>query len=222
VSFRFQDRAEAGRFLADKLQAYAGRAGVFVLGLPRGGIPIAYEVARKLQAPLQGFLVRKLGVPGHEELAMGAIASGGVCCWNEDVLEKFGIPPESVQAVVERERRELARLERACRIGPLPDLRGHVVILADDGLATGATMRAAVKAVREFGPARIVAAAPVSARDTCRELEQEVDEIVCGQTPWHFSGVGQWYRDFSPTTDEEVRELLKLGAAIHPVIPCGP
>jgi putative phosphoribosyl transferase len=208
VNFRFQDRAQAGRLLADKLGAYAGRADVVVLGLPRGGIPVAFEVARRLQAPLAAFLVRKLGVPGHEELAMGAIASGGVCFLNAPVIEALDIPQRAIDGAVARERRELERREQVCRVAPMPELRDRVVILIDDGLATGASMRAAVIAVREHHPARVIVAAPVAAKETYHEFKREADEVVCVETPAGFQGVGQWYEDFSQTTDEEVRELL--------------
>ena len=219
MNFRFQNRAEAGRLLADKLGAYAGRADVVVLGLPRGGIPVAFEVARKLQAPLAAFLVRKLGVPAHEELAMGAIASGGVCFLNETLIETLGIPQRTIDAVVARERRELERREQVCRVGRMPELRDRVVILVDDGLATGASMRAAVMAVREHHPARIIAAAPVAAKETYQEFEREGVEVVCVQTPEGFQGVGQWYEDFTQTTDEEVRELLEQGSKFRLVKP---
>jgi putative phosphoribosyl transferase len=219
VNFRFQNRAQAGRFLADKLEAYAGRADVVVLGLPRGGIPVAFEVARRLQAPLAAFLVRKLGVPAHEELAMGAIASGGVCFLNAPLIEALGIPQRAIDEVVARERRELERREQVCRVGRMPELRDRVVILIDDGLATGASMRAAVIAVRQHHPARIIVAAPVAAQETYREFEREVDEIVCVQTPEGFQGVGQWYEDFTQTTDEEARELLEQGSKFRPARP---
>jgi putative phosphoribosyl transferase len=219
VDFIFQNRAEAGRFLADQLEAYAGRTDVVVLGLPRGGIPVAFAVAGRLQTPLHAFLVRKLGVPGHEELAMGAIANGGVCFLNTPLIETLGIARRTIDEVVARERRELERLERACRAGRLPELRDRVVILIDDGLATGASMRAAVIAARQHHPARIIVAAPVAARETCREFGRTVDEVVCVQTPERFEGVGQWYEDFSQTTDEEVRELLEQGAKFRPVRP---
>jgi putative phosphoribosyl transferase len=212
VNFRFQNRAQAGRFLADKLGAYSSRADVVVLGLPRGGIPVAFEVARKLQAPLAAFLVRKLGVPMHEELAMGAIASGGVCFLNAPLIETLGIPQRTIDEVVARERRELERREQVCQVARMPELRDRVVILIDDGLATGASMRAAVTAVREHHPERIIAAAPVAAKETYQEFEREGVEIVCVQTPEGFQGVGQWYEDFTQTTDEEVQELLQQGS----------
>jgi putative phosphoribosyl transferase len=205
--------------LAEKLSAYAGRAGAVVLGLPRGGIPVAFEVARKLELPLAAFLVRKLGVPAHEELAMGAIASGGVCYLNGALIKALGISQRAVDEVVAREQRELERREQVFAVGRAPELRDRIVILIDDGLATGASMRAAVIAVREQHPARIVVGAPVAARETCREFGREADEVVCAQTPEHFEGVGQWYEDFSPTTDEEVRGLLEEGAKIRRAAP---
>ena len=205
----FRDRTEAGRVLATYLTAYADRPDVLVLALPRGGVPVAYEVARALRAPLDVFLVRKLGVPGREELAMGAIASGGVCVLNTDVLRMLSIPPRVVDNVAARERRELARREQAYRDGgPPPEVRDRITILVDDGLATGSTMRAAVTALRQEQPRRIVVAIPVASPDTCRELRREVDELVCAETPEPFFGVGWWYQDFRQTTDDEVHDLL--------------
>jgi predicted phosphoribosyltransferase len=188
---------------------YADRPDVLVLALPRGGVPVAYEVARALHAPLDIFLVRKLGVPGHEELAMGAIATGGVRVLNEDIVQYLQIPGEVIDAVAVDEQRELERRERAYRDDrPAPDVRGKTVILVDDGLATGSTMRAAAAALRKQQPARIVVAVPVSAVQTCDEYRMGVDEIVCAVTPEPFHGVGLWYEDFSQITDEEVRTLL--------------
>ena len=205
----FRDRTDAGRKLAARLKEYAGRTDVLVLALPRGGVPVAYEVAKELGAPLDVFLVRKLGVPGQEELAMGAIASGGVRVLNEDVVSYLGIPGEVIDIVAADERTELERRERAYRNGrPPPDVNGRVVILIDDGLATGSTMRAAAAALRAQKPARIVVAVPVAAPETCEQFKSEVDEVICAATPEPFRGVGLWYRDFSQTTDEEVRELL--------------
>src|SRR2546426_10320848 len=205
----FRDRTDAGRKLAARLKKYAGRTDVLVLALPRGGVPVAYEVAKELGAPLDVFLVRKLGVPGQEELAMGAIASGGVRVVNEDVVSYLGIPGEVIDIVAADERTELERRERAYRNGrPPPDVNGRVVILIDDGLATGSTMRAAAAALRAQKPARIDGAVPVAAPRTCRQFKPEVDEVICAVTPQPFRGVGLWYRDFSQTTDEEVRELL--------------
>jgi predicted phosphoribosyltransferase len=211
VSFRFQNRAQAGWFLAERLESYARRPEVVVLGLPRGGIPVAFEVAKKLGRPLHPFLVRKLGVPGHEELAMGAVAGGGVCFLNNSLIKTLRIPARSVDEVLTRERRELERREAAFRAGPPPDLRGRIVILIDDGLATGASMRAAVTAAREQQPAQIIVATPVAAAETCQEFEREVDAVVCVLRPGRLEGVGQWYEDFSQTSDEEVRALLEQG-----------
>jgi putative phosphoribosyl transferase len=208
VTFRFQDRAEAGRMLAEKLAIHAGRREVVVLGLPRGGVPVAYEVARRLGAPLDVFLVRKLGTPGHEELAMGAIASGGVCFLNDSVIEALGIEQRAIDAAIAREGRELERREAAFRPGPPIELGGRVVILVDDGLATGASLRAAVLALRKDQPERVIVAVPVGDERTVKEFEQEVAETVCLQTPENFEGVGQWYDDFTQTSDDEVRALL--------------
>jgi putative phosphoribosyl transferase len=209
----FPDRAEAGRFLATKLSKYSGRDDVIVLGLPRGGVPVAYEVARALRVPLDVFIVRKLGVPGFEELAVGAIASGGVRVLNEDVVRALPNANEIIEAVTKRETAELERREQEYRDGrPAPDLQGKTVILIDDGLATGATMRAAVKALRQRGVAKIVVAVPVGPPDTCREFEDEADEVVCASVPEFFQAVGQYYEDFSQTSDEEVRDLLARAA----------
>jgi erythromycin esterase-like protein/predicted phosphoribosyltransferase len=206
----FKDRHDAGRRLANTLTAYASRDDVVVLGLPRGGVPVAYEVAEALNAPLDVFLVRKLGVPGHEELAMGAIATGGVRVLNSDVTDTWGIPESVIEAVEATERRELARRERLYRgTRPPPDVRGKIVILVDDGLATGSTMRAAAEALHVMAPDRVVAAVPVAAASTCESFTEVVDEMVCALTPDLFYAVGLWYEDFSPTTDEEVRELLR-------------
>jgi predicted phosphoribosyltransferase len=210
----FGDRTEAGRLLAARLEKYAGKPDVIVLALPRGGVPVAYEVARALHAPLDVFVVRKLGIPAHEELAMGAVATGGVRVLNDQVIRGLSIPDYVVDAVATWELRELERRERLYRGDrPPPDVRGKTVILVDDGLATGSTMLAAVRALRQQGPARIVVAAPVAAPDTCELLKAYVDEVVCAATPEPFYAVGLWYRDFSQTTDEEVRELLSGSAA---------
>ncbi len=206
---RFKNRNEAGRFLAELLSAYANRPDTLVLALPRGGAPVAYEVATALGAPLDVFQVRKLGVPGHEELAMGAIASGGVRVLNRDVIQPLGISDEVIDEITARERQALERRERLYRDGrPAHSARGRVAILVDDGLATGSTMRAAAQALRQQQPASIIVAVPVAARQVCDELRDEVDEVVCGVTPEPFYAVGLWYEDFSQTTDEEVRELL--------------
>jgi putative phosphoribosyl transferase len=210
----FRDRTEAGRVLAGELAAYADRPDVLVLALPRGGVPVAFEVARALHAPLDVFLVRKLGVPGREELAMGAIASGGVRVLNDEVVGALRIPDRVIDGVAAMELDELQRRERAYRGDRAPpDVRGRTVILVDDGLATGSSMRAAVAALRRLGPARIVVAVPVGAAETCAELQAEADEAVCAHTPRPFFAVGQWYEDFSQTTDEEVRDLLAQAAA---------
>jgi len=208
----YRDRIEAGKHLAAQLAHYANRDNLLVLALPRGGVPVAYEVAKALRAPLDIFLVRKLGVPGYEELAMGAIATGGVRVLNDDVVEQLFIPAGVIDSVSANELRELARRERAYRGNrPEPEVRGKTVILVDDGLATGSTMRAAVAALRQQSPARIIVAVPVSAPQTCDEYRMGVDEIVCATTPEPFYGVGRWYKDFSQTTDEEVRDLLEQG-----------
>jgi putative phosphoribosyl transferase len=206
----FRDRADAGRALAKHLGAYAGRPNVRVLGLPRGGIPVAFEVAQRLQAPLDVFVVRKLGVPGQEELAMGAIATGGVRVVNQDVVSALGLSQQTLDRVAEAEQAELVRREAAYR-GPRPplDVRGATVILVDDGLATGSTMRAAVTAIRQLGPARIVVAVPVAAPSTRDDLAREVDEIVCVASPDPFLAVGRFYDDFAQTGDAEVHDLLE-------------
>lgn len=205
----FRDRHQAGCALAALLRPYAGRPGVIVLALPRGGVPVAYEVARALGVPLDVFLVRKLGAPGHEELAIGAIASGGVQLLNTDIVHALHVTPEQVHLAVKREERELARREREYRDNrPPPDFDGKTVILVDDGLATGATMRVAVRALRAERPARIVVAVPVGATETCASLRDEADEVVCAETPEPFYAVGMWYGRFDQTSDAEVRDLL--------------
>ena len=205
----FPNRAEGGRVLGLKLSKYAGRDDVIVLGLPRGGVPVAYEVARALRVPLDVFIVRKLGVPGFEELAVGAIASGGVRVLNEEVANALPNRDQIIEAVTERETAELERREREYRDGrPAPELAGKTIILIDDGLATGATMRAAVRALRQRGVAKIVVAVPVGPPETCKEFEDEADEVVCASAPEFFQAVGQYYEDFSQTSDDEVRELL--------------
>jgi putative phosphoribosyl transferase len=206
----FRDRHHAGRYLAGKLAKYANRPDVLVFGLPRGGVPVAYEVARALRAPLDIFLVRKLGLPGQEELAMGAIASGGVQVLNEHVVRALGVPQDIIDSVAATEQEELARREQLYRGNrATPEVRGRTIILVDDGLATGSTMRAAVAALRQRGPARIVVAVPVGAPETCAEFQDEADEAICARTPEPFHAVGAWYQDFSQTTDDEVRELLE-------------
>jgi putative phosphoribosyl transferase len=206
---RFRNRVEAGQVLARALSAYAGRDDVVVLALPRGGVPVAYEVAKALRAPLDVFVVRKLGVPGHEELAMGAIASGGVLLLDRELVERLGISSAELDRIVAAEARELERREAAYRNDrPPPELEGKTVILVDDGLATGASMQAAALAVRRHNPARIVVAVPVAAAETCDEFRDDVDEVVCAVTPAPFYAVGLWYEDFTQTTDDEVRDLL--------------
>ena len=207
---RFSDRRDAGRKLAQKLEHYAGRPDVLVLALPRGGVPVAFEVSRILNTPLDIFIVRKLGLPGQEELAIGAIAMGGIRVLNEDVIRLLNIPEEVTGFVAKRELQELQRREQAYRGDrPPPDVRDKVVILIDDGLATGASMRAAVKGLRALHPARIVVAVPAASAEVCEAFRHEVDEIVCAMTPEPFQGVGRWYEDFSQVTDEEVRKLLE-------------
>jgi putative phosphoribosyl transferase len=209
----FANRIEAGQLLANKLEKYAGREDVIVLGLPRGGVPVADEVAKRLHASLDVFIVRKLGVPGFEELAAGAIASGGVRVLNEDVMRAIPHANEAIEHVTARETVELQRREQVYREGrPAPKLRDRIAILVDDGLATGATMRAAVKALRQRGAAKIVVAVPVGPPDTCHEIEEQADETICLSTPEFFQAVGQYYEDFSQTTDEDVRELLGRAA----------
>jgi putative phosphoribosyl transferase len=206
----FSDRVEAGRELSRELEKYADRDDVVVLALPRGGVPVGHEVAAALPAPLDLFLVRKLGTPGHRELAMGAIASGGVRVLNDEVIRWYGLTPDAIERVAIEEQRELERREAAYREGRTAiDVSGRIVILVDDGLATGSTMKAAVQAVRLLNPSRVVVAVPVGAVETCRELQVLADEVVCGRTPQPFSAVGLWYRNFEQTTDEEVRALLR-------------
>ena len=206
----FTDRRHAGRELASRLTTFAGRDDVIVLALPRGGVPVAYEVAAALGAPMDVFLVRKLGTPGHRELAMGAIASGGVRVLNDDVVRWYGISDAAIAGVVREEQEELERRERAYRDDkPAPVLTNRIVILIDDGLATGSTMRAAARAVRAHRPARVVVAVPVGAPQTCAELASAADEVICARMPEPFSAVGQWYLNFDQTEDEEVRELLQ-------------
>lgn len=214
---RFRDRVDAGRRLAADLEEYAGRDDVLVLALPRGGVPVAFEVARALDAPLDLFLVRKLGVPGHEELAMGAIASGGVRVLNAHVVEMLRIPDAAIAAAAAQEEVELRRRDAAYRGDRLPpDVRGRTVIVVDDGLATGATMRAAVAALRAQEPAELVVAVPVAARETVDALAGEVDRVVCPLLPEPFQAVGLWYDDFNQTEDDEVRELLARAEAARP------
>jgi len=211
----FIDRRHAGRVLASRLTKYAGRGDVFVLALPRGGVPVAYEVAFALGAPMDVFLVRKLGTPGHRELAMGAIASGGVRVVNEDVVRWYEISEAAIDRIAHEEQEELDRRERAYRDDrPAPDLTNKIVIVIDDGLATGSTMRAAAQAVRARRPASVVIAVPVGAPQTCAELAASADEVICARTPEPFSAVGQWYLNFEQTDDAEVRELLQKSSAL--------
>lgn len=218
----FQDRKEAGQALASALREYAHRDDVVVLGLPRGGVPVAFEVAQELGGTLDVFVVRKLGTPGQEELAFGAIASGGIRVINRDIVDALGIPEHVIDAITRREESELERREQQFRYERPPlDVRGKTVILIDDGLATGSTMRAAVAAVRAQTPARIVVAVPVAAASTCNRLRPEVDEMVCLCAPKEFYAVGEWYRDFRQTTDDEVRDLLQRASTFqsHPTGP---
>jgi predicted phosphoribosyltransferase len=210
----FEDRTEAGRVLADKLAAYTGRADVVVLALPRGGVPVGFEVARSLGVPLDVCSVRKLGVPGHEELAMGAIAGHGTRVVNQAVVEQLGIPEPAIDTVAAAEQQELERRESAYRDQlPRPEVRGKTVLLVDDGLATGSTMRAAVAAIRQQEPARVVVAVPAGTESVCQELERDADQVICASTPEPLVAVGQAYRDFEQTTDEEVRDLLHAAGA---------
>ncbi|SCX53173.1 phosphoribosyltransferase [Nitrosospira sp. Nsp1] len=219
----FADRAEAGKRLAEALVGYAGRTDVLVLALPRGGVPVAYEVARTLAVPMDLWLVRKLGVPGQEELAMGAIAGKDTRVLNRDIINVLNIDKTTIEAVIVKEQAELERRNRLYRQGrPSPDIEGKTIIIIDDGLATGATMRAAIASLRQAGAARIIAAVPVGAASTCGKVEQDADELVCLYTPEPFYGVGQWYDDFSQTSDESVLALLESavksqgGAATKP------
>lgn len=214
---RFENRVEAGRLLAEALAKYSHQQDALVLALPRGGVPVGFEVARTLGLPFDVFVVRKLGVPGREELAMGAIASGGVRVLNHSVIDMLEIPDAAIEVVTARETRELQRRERAYRDHrPAPNVRGRTVILVDDGIATGSTMRAAVKALRLLKASRVVVACPTVAFSTAEEMRPEVDELVAVIAPRDFAGVGEWYEDFSQTSDEEVRELLQKSAEVSP------
>lgn len=211
---RYEDRRHAGQVLAEALNHYKGRTHLEILALPRGGVPVGYEVARALGAPLEVFIVRKLGVPGYEELAMGAIASGGAQVLSRPLILRLGIPEKAIASAIAREREELARRERVYRGERAPlQLQGKTVILVDDGLATGSTMRAAAAGLQALKPARLVVAVPVAARETCEELAGEVDEVVCAATPDPFVSVGSWYEDFTQTEDDEVHALLAQSAA---------
>ena len=209
----FQDRSEAGRVLAKRLEQYKNRPDTLVLALPRGGVPVAYEVARALHAPMDIFLVRKLGVPGHEEVAMGAIASGGIRILNEDLTRQINIPERIIDAVTAREQEELERHERLYRgARRVPSIRGKTVIVIDDGLATGSTMKAAIAALRQQQPAKLIVAVPTAPPETCESLRTDADEVICAVTPDPFWAVGAWYRGFDQTTDEEVHDLIRRAA----------
>ena len=209
----FRNRAEAGQVLARRLQQYKNQPDTLVLGLPRGGVPVAYEVARELNAPLDVFIVRKLGVPGHEELGMGAIATGGVRILHEGIIREFGISQELIDSVSEREQAELDRRNRLYRGDrPAPAIKDRTVVIVDDGLATGSTMKAAIQAVRQQAPRRLIAAVPTAPAETCEQVKETADEVVCAITPDPFLAVGGSYADFSQTTDEEVRELIASAA----------
>jgi putative phosphoribosyl transferase len=216
MTLQFRDRREAGRLLAEKLKRFQGRDDVVVLALPRGGVPVGFEIAQELDAPLEVFVVRKLGVPGHEELAMGAIASGDTCFINEDVVKTLRVPPELLEHVIEVEQHELLRRESRFRDPEQPlNITHKTVILVDDGLATGATMRAAVDGVKTHNPSSVIIGVPVSSRDTLRKFQDIVDDVVAVALPEEFSSVGQWYRDFTQITDEEVAELLERARRAH-------
>lgn len=206
----FRDRTEAGKVLADRLSAYANYPDAMVLALPRGGVPVAFEIAEALNLPLDIVVVRKLGLPGHEEFAMGAIASGGARVLNQDLIHQLSLSDEIIEHIVAREQRELERRERTYRgQRPVLDVRDHIVIIVDDGLATGSSMRAAIAALRQKRPTKLIVAVPVGAPMACSELKALADEVICLETPENFSAVGLWYRDFSQVTDEEVNDLLE-------------
>jgi predicted phosphoribosyltransferase len=205
----YHDRADAGRRLAEDLDRYQGRDDLIVLGLARGGVPVAYEVARALHAPLDVLVVRKVSPPGHEELALGALASGGYRFVNEEMVQLFGFAPEQIDDLATREQAELERQEHELRGDrPMPDVKGKTVILVDDGLATGASMRAAVAAIRGKNAAQVVVAVPVAAPESCDAVAESADDTICALTPPLFMAVGEWYEEFAPTTDDEVKELL--------------
>jgi predicted phosphoribosyltransferase len=210
---RFRNRSEAGRFLARALDRYKDLRDLIVLALPRGGVPVAYEVATALNAPLDVFIVRKLGIPGHDELAMGAIATGGIRALNSSVIQHLNIPQSVIDAVAAREEKELERRERLYREGKaFPNITERTVILVDDGLATGATMKAAVAALRQHNPSKIIVAVPTAPAETCEDLQRDADEVVCAVTPEPFYAVGMWYEQFEQTTDQEVTELIRRTA----------
>lgn len=208
---RYRDRENAGKILANHLQAYTHQPNVIVLGLPRGGVPVAYQIAKSLSAPLDVFIVRKLGVPGHEELAMGAIAMGGDCIFNNDIIRDLTISEQAVKCVIEQEKKELHRREIAYRGNTdLPDVKNKIIILVDDGIATGATLRAAIQALRKLEPARIVLAVPVADIQIYNQFLMLVDELICPLKPADLFAVGAWYEAFPQTSDDEVRNLLKI------------
>ncbi len=214
----YENRLQAGRYLATLLEQYANNPDVIVLALPRGGVPVGFEVAKALNVPLDVFIVRKLGVPGHEELAMGAIATGGIIVLNNEVINMLRIPRHVIDAVAAREEQELQRRDHLYRDDrPLPDVKGKIIILVDDGLATGSTMRAAIEALKQEHPARIVVATPVGAPQTCEELGHLVSQVICAQTPEPFYGVGYWYQNFEQTSDQEVHDLLAQARHPQPV-----
>lgn len=207
---KFINREQAGRILAKSLKKYANQPNVIVLALPRGGVPVAYEIARALSIPLDVFIVRKLGVPEHEEFAMGAIASGGTVLVNESIIKQLRLQQSSIDSVIQSEQDELVRREQVYRRNrPFPDLLGKTIILVDDGIATGATMQVAISALRKHKPANIIVAVPVAAYETCQSMSQLVDQLICPLQPINFFAVGLWYEDFSQTTDEEVIDLLE-------------
>ncbi len=210
MAMNYDDRYQAGRVLVDSLKNYAKRTDVIVLALPRGGVPVGYEIANKLSLPLDIFIVRKLGVPGHEELAMGAIASGGITILNDEIVNLLHISTEAIDKIQKSEQEELLRRERVYRgKKPSPELLGKTIILVDDGIATGYTMRAAIAALKQKKPAKLIVAIPVAARSTCAEIAPLVDELICPMRPVNFYAVGLWYDNFSQTTDEEVMQLLQ-------------
>lgn len=207
----FQDRSHAGQELAKALSGYDGKEDTLILALPRGGVPVAFEIAKRLNLPMDVLLVRKLGIPGHEELAMGAIAEDGILYINQEIVDQLGIPPVVIDSVVTRETEELNRRRQLYRHDrPAPHLQGKTIIIVDDGLATGATMHAGVKALKHANCKRLIVAVPVGARDTCMDMEEEADDVICLYSPDPFYGVGAWYKDFSQTSDEEVENLLML------------
>jgi len=213
----FRDRTEAGQVLARCLQQYKNQPDVLILGLPRGGVPVAYEVAREMKAPLDVFIVRKLGVPGHEELGMGAIATGGVRILQDGIVRELGISPQTIEAVSAREQAELERRERLYRGDrPAPTIKGRTIVIVDDGLATGSTMKAAIQAVRQQDPRQVIVAVPTAPSETCEQLKGSADEVVCALTPEPFFAVGGSYADFTQITDEEVRDLIASAVNISP------